>query len=89
MVEFSDEIIKQIKGAKDDSQLKTIIESAIQNFGVRKGSKFNSKRKFLINMIMALRFVSAVDLPFKDAGNVIKAIESLESLRDQEYTNLF
>ncbi len=89
MVEFSSEIIKQIKDANDDVQLRTIIESSIQNLEARKGSRFNPKRKFLINMIMALRYVSAEGLPSKASENVTNAIEILESLRDQEYSNLF
>ncbi len=89
MVEFSDEIIKQIKGATNDCQLKTIIKDAIQHLSARKGGKFNSKRKFLINMIVALRYISAEDLSSKEAENVTRAIEILKSLRDQEITNLF
>lgn len=89
MVEFSSEIINQIKGANDDRQLRTIIEGSIQSLGARKVNTFNSKRKFLINMIMALRYVRAEGLPSNASRNVTKAIEIIESLRDQDHGNLF
>ncbi len=89
MVEFSYKIINQIKGAHDDDQLRTIIENSIQKLGERKVNRFNAKRKFLMNMILALRYERAEGLPAHESGNVTHAIEILENLRDKELSNLF
>ncbi len=83
MVDYSYEIINQIKGAMDDSDVKIIIENSIQK------QNFKDIRRFMINIVMALRYVKAEGLAPKALQNVNIAIEVIEQLRKQEYGNLF
>lgn len=83
MVDYSYKIINQIKGAIDDSDVKIIIENSIQK------QNFKDIRRFMINMVMALRYVKAEGLEPKALQNVNIAIEVIEQLRKQEYGNLF
>ena len=83
MVDYSYEIINQIKGAKDDSDVKIIIGNSIQK------QNFKDIRRFMMNIVMALRYVKADGLDPKALQNVDTAIEVIEELRKQEYGNLF
>ena len=83
MVDYSYEIINQIKGAKDGSDVKIIIGNSIQK------QNFKDIRRFMMNIVMALRYVKAEGLDPKALQNVDTAIEVIEELRKQEYGNLF
>lgn len=87
MVDFSYEIINQIKGATDDSHVKAIIENSFQKLKAKNSNA--SSRRFMMNLIMAFRYVKAEGLSPKSLSNVSTAIEVIEKLRKQEYNNLF
>ena len=83
MVDYSYEIINQIKGAKDGSDVKIIIGNSIQK------QNFKDIRRFMMNIVMALRYVKTEGLDPKALQNVNIAIEVIEQLRKREYGNLF
>jgi hypothetical protein len=89
MVNISYEIINQIKEATDDSHVKIIIENSFEKLKVKKFYGFSARRKFMMNLVMALRYVKAEGLPAKASRNVSTALEIIEQLRKQEYGNLF
>lgn len=88
MVDFSYEVINQIKGASDNMHVKLIIEKSMDALSAKNGV-FNSKRKYMMNMVMALRYVKAEGLNTKAAVNVSHAIEVFEELRKKDYSHLF
>ena len=83
MVDYSYEIINQIKGATDDSDVKIIIENSFQK------QNFKDIRRLMMNIVMALRYVKAEGLEPKALQNVNIAIEVIEQLRKREYGSLF
>ena len=83
MVDYSYEIINQIKEATDDSHVKIIIENSFQK------QNFKDIRRLMMNMVMALRYVKAEGLEPKALQNVNIAIEVIEQLRKREYGSLF
>jgi len=83
MVDYSYEIINQIKEATDDSHVKIIIENSFQK------QNFKDIRRLMMNMVMALRYVKAEGLEPKALQNVNIAIELVEQLRKREYGSLF
>ena len=83
MVDYSYEIINQIKGATDDSDVKIIIENSFQK------QNFKDIRRLMMNIVMALRYVKAEGLEPKALQNVNIAIEVVEQLRKREYGSLF
>ena len=83
MVDYSYEIINQIKGATDDSHVKIIIENSFQK------QNFKDIRRLMMNIVMALRYVKAEGLEPKALQNVNIAIEVIEQLRKREYGSLF
>ena len=90
MVDFSYEIINQIKEANDDSHVKILIENSIQKLPLKNINGFSAKRRFMMNMILALAYVKRAEgLSTKALKNVGDAIELLERLRKQEQSNLF
>jgi hypothetical protein len=89
MVDFSFKIINQIKMASDDSHVKVIVENSIRNLRMKNINRFGAKRRYMMNMIMALRYTKAEGLTTKAAINVERAIELFESLHKQEFSNLF
>ena len=88
MVDFSYEIINQIKEASDSSQVNSVIEKSLVTLGGKDGV-FGSKRKYMMNMVMALRYVNAEGLKPKASANVNHAIEVFEMLRKKSYARLF
>ena len=89
MVDYSYEIINQIKGAADDSHVKILIENSLREGNFKNINGFGAKRKLMMNIVMALRYVKAEGLHPKALQNVDTAIEVIEQLRKQEYGNLF
>ena len=83
MVNYSYEIINQIKEAMDDSHVKIIIENSFQK------QNFKDIRRLMMNIVMALRYVKAEALEPKALQNVNIAIELIEQLRKREYGSLF
>ena len=83
MVDYSYEIINQIKGATDDSDVKIIIENSFQK------QNFKDIRRLMMNIVMALRYVKAEGLEPKALQNVNIAIEIIEQLRKREHGSLF
>jgi len=83
MVDYSYEIINQIKDAKDDSDVKIIIENSVQK------QNFRDIRRLMMNIAMALQYVKAEGLEPKALQNVNIAIEIIEQLRKREYGSLF
>ncbi len=88
MVDFSYEVINQIKDATDDHHVKSIIEKSLDTLAAKSGV-FNSKRKYMMNMVMALRYVKAEGLNAKASENVNYAIRVFEALRKKDYVPLF
>jgi len=88
MVDFSYEIINKIKDASDNNQVTSIIEKSLDTLTAKNGV-FNSKRKYMMNMVMALRYVKAEGLNAKASANVNHAIEVFEALRKKDYSHLF
>jgi len=88
MVYFSNEIISQIKTASDSSHLNSIIENSLQTLAAKNGI-FSSERKYLMNMVMALRYEKAKERNAKALENLNYAIEIFEKLRKEKHTNLF
>lgn len=88
MVDFSYEIINQIKDASDNNQITSIIEKSLDTLTAKNGV-FNSKRKYMMNMVMALRYVKAEGLNTKASANVNHAIKVFEALRKKDYSHLF
>ena len=89
MVDFSYELINQIKNAGDEAQLRKLIEGFIQNPHPKNIGDAGAKRRFMMNMIMALRYVRAEGLNDRAAENVNTAINILEGQRKLLYSNLF
>lgn len=89
MVNFTNEIINQIKEATDDSYIIIIIENSLQKLDVKNINGISAKRMFMMNMVMALQYVKVEGLHPKALENVRNAIEVIERLRKQEYGNLF
>lgn len=89
MVDFSNEIINQIKEADDDTHVKILIENSIQKIHVKNINGFSAKRRLMMNMIMALRYIKAEGLSAKALENVSNTIVALEQQRKQEYSNFF
>lgn len=89
MVNYSYEIINQIKGAVDDGHVKVIIENSFREENFKNINGFGAKRKLMMNTVLALRYVKAEGLDSKASQNVDTAIEVIEQLRKQEYGNLF
>ena len=83
MVDYSYEIINQIKEAMDDSHVKIIIENSFQK------QNFKDVRRLMMNIVMALRYVRAEGLEPKALQNVNIAIEVIEQLRKRDYGSLF
>jgi len=75
--------------ASDDSHVKVIVENSIRNLRMKNINRFGAKRRYMMNMIMALRYTKAEGLTTKAAINVERAIELFESLHKQEFSNLF
>jgi hypothetical protein len=88
MVDFSYEIINQIKAASDRKQVTLIIERSLETLAGKNGI-FSSKRRYMMNMVMALRYVKAEGLNTKASANVNHAIEVFEALRKRSYSHLF
>lgn len=88
MVDFSYKVINQIKDAIDDNHVRSIIEKSLETLAAKKGI-FSSKRKYMMNMVMALRYVKAEGLNARASANVNYAIEVFETLRKKNYSNLF
>jgi hypothetical protein len=88
MVDFSYDIINKIKDANDNDQVTSIIEQSLEKLTAKNGV-FSSKRKFMMNMVMALRYVKAEGLNAKASANVNHAVEVFEALRKKDQTNLF
>ena len=89
MVYYSHAIIQQIKGAVDKIALKEIIDASLRDLQSKRGNTSSAKRSFILNMIMALKYLNAEGLPVKESENVNTAIGILEAARRQEYENLF
>ena len=89
MVDLSYELINQIKKADDEVQLKKLIEGFVQNPHPKNIGGAGAKRRFMMNLIMALRYVRAEGLSGKAAENVHAAIDILEGQRKLLYSNLF
>ena len=89
MVDFSYKVINEIKQAADIDHVQIIVENSIQNLQERKRNDFGSRRRFMMNMTMALRYTKAEGLSLKAAENVSNAIEIFERLRKHEYSSLF
>jgi len=66
-----------------------IIENSFQKLPVKNINGASAKRMFMMNMVMALQYVKAEGLHRKALENVRNAIEVIERLRKQEYSNLF
>jgi len=88
MVYFSHAIIQQIKAADDEMSVRQIIDSSLQDLQSKRRTGANT-RGFILNMIMALKYLRAEGLSARETANVNKAIELLETLRRKEYENLF
>jgi hypothetical protein len=88
MVYFSNEIISQIKTAIDSGHLNSIIEKSIQTPS-SKNRMFSSERKYLMNMVMALRYEKAKELDAKRLENLSHAIDIFERLRKQKHSDFF
>lgn len=88
MVYYSHTVIQQIKAAGDNSSLKEIIQTSLRELQSKRKNRVN-RRDFTLNMIMALKYLKAEGLSARETANVNKAIEILETLRAQEYENLF
>lgn len=89
MVYYSHTIISQIKAAANENELKNVINISIHDLQVKKMNGFNAKRRYMMNMMMALRYLKAEGLPLKEMNNINKAIEIFENLRKHEHENLF
>lgn len=81
MVNVTNEIINQIKEATDDSRIIVIIENSFHKLHAK--NSFSAKRRFMLNMVMALQYVKAESLQPKTSENIEKAIEIIEQFRKQ------
>ncbi|HEX8037972.1 MAG TPA: hypothetical protein VF490_02425 [Chryseosolibacter sp.] len=89
MVEYSHSIITQIREAADETALQDIIGTSVRDLQSKRRSSATTKRRFMLNLIMALRYLVAEGLPPRERKNVSKAIEILENKRKDEQENLF
>jgi len=89
MVDFSYELINQIKKADDEVRLKNLIEGFVRNPHPKNFGGAGAKRRFMMNMIMALRYIRAEGLNEKALENVNAAIDILEGQRKLLYRNFF
>ncbi len=89
MVDFSYNLINQIKNADEEVQLRKLIEGFVQNPHPKNIGGAGAKRRFMMNMIVALRYVRAEGLNEKATANVNTAIDIFEEQRKLLYSNLF
>lgn len=89
MVDLSYELINQIKKADDEVQLKKLIEGFVQNPHPKNIGGAGAKRRFMMNMIVALRYIRAEGLNEKALENVNAAIDILEGQRKLLYGDFF
>ena len=89
MVDFSYELINHIKNADEVAQLRKLIDGFVQNPHPKNVGGSGAKRRFMMNMIVALRYVRAEGLNDKATVNVNAAIDILEEQRKLLYSNLF
>jgi len=59
MVDFCYDIINQIKTANDKADIEAILDSAVHQLSEKKGKSDRTRRMFMMNMIMALRYEKA------------------------------
>lgn len=89
MVDLCYDIINQIKAANDNADIEAILEAAIYQLSAKRGESNRTRRMFMMNMIMALRYEKAEGLPEHAKANAIVAIKHLETMREREPSNLF
>ena len=89
MIYYSHTVIHQIKAAEDENALKEIILASVRDLQLNRRNGFYTKRGFILNMVMALKYLKAEGLTIRETGNVTMAIEILEKLRKSEQENLF
>jgi hypothetical protein len=89
MVYYSHAVIQQIRGAVDETVLKEIIEASLRDLPSQRRNNSGAKRSFILNMMMALKYLNAEGLTVKESENVNIAIGILDEARRQEYENLF
>lgn len=89
MIGFSNEVIEQIKLANSDEQVKDLVVGSILKFEERTPNKFNSRRRYLINLIAALKYIKNETLPESAVGNVNKAVDFAEQVCRKEQYKLF
>ncbi|MEX1240986.1 MAG: hypothetical protein WEB30_14775 [Cyclobacteriaceae bacterium] len=89
MVYYSHTIIQLIKAAEDDASLKEIIHTSFRELQAKRRNGAKARRGFILNMIMALKYLKAEGLSARETANVDKAVGILETLRGEEHENLF
>lgn len=89
MVYYSHSIIMQIKAAANEANLREIIDLSLQELPAKRSHGANTRRSFILNMIMALKYAKAEGLPATEMANVDHAIEILGALRRVTHENLF
>lgn len=89
MVYYSHSIITKIKAAANEADLREIIDLSLQELPAKRSNGVNTRRSFILNMIMALKYAKAEGLPASEAANVDRAIEILGILRRVTHENLF
>lgn len=89
MVYYSHSIITQIKAAANETHLRQIIDLSLQELPTKRSNGVNTRRSFILNMIMALKYAKAEGLPARETTNVDQAIEILGALRRVTHENLF
>jgi hypothetical protein len=90
MVELTTHVINEIKGAQGETDIKRIILRAVDDLQNKNNYSGRSKRNFLINTIVALRYLKLEQVVLEsEIPNIDKAIEIFEALRGKEYGKLF
>jgi len=89
MVDFTYEIIDQIKVAANARQIESIIGNLIQRFLDQDYLSIHTKIEHIRSVSSVLRSISTTGIRQKEIENVNYAIRIAEDLLDKEYENLF
>lgn len=89
MVDFCYDIINQIKASNDSADIEAILETAIHQLSAKRGKSDRTRRMFMMNMIMALKYEKAEGLTEHAKAKASVAIKHLETMRKREPSSLF
>lgn len=89
MVSYTQKVIADIRAAGSESAVEAVIANALEGLQSEKINHFNARRRFTLNLLVALNSLKAEDLSPSDTARVSAATVILEKMRESEIENLF